>query len=612
MKKIIVILILISSLSQSRYVLAVGADTIGGPITAITTPKDFFEQISQTASAISTAVATPITAAQTTLSTIKTTILDPVKDALTIALAIKNGKQVLALVLGGGSDTALLIQNPGQYVKNKANTEVRVQLNAINQVNGTYGRSVQETITRSQRAQNDPNGQIAALSRSSIPAMVQNTVCADKKLSEIAKNDVTETDGRYNRDAYTARKNELFNSLCRGDPDKDPALARRLNEVVRQRPDLAGSNVLLALTSGDNPAARVTGIQAIISKMSAEKARLAQEDLTRGGGIVSKTECNKWSEEDPESGEKICLDESITHTASQLAASFKDALNLPGDLLKSSVGGGSLISTIAGIVGSIGTIAGMADQLTGGNNTTSSSNSQSYTPANQSYTPQQRGNTSVVTSAPAVIDIPAGSQQKANLLNPVEAQLNSHLSSLSSLKTIDTDYISEIQNYTNVINSGQLCYNQLVTDFPADSNSGFVSLADDQRVITALSQYSTMKNDVTQLRNNIITEQGKIDTTVSLINKTLTDLRATNSSVEFSSIFTFYQNTVDTQNLPGIMAGATRGTEFHTFKNKVTEETQNIAEAHQYDGRLIVLMNTCANIRAVETTRRQSYSGNNN
>lgn len=625
MKKYFVLLFLFTLLSTPGRSHAIPVSIVSeAPTTMAAWIKDFGTQTSTTISTGISAAADPITAFNQTLSTVKQTVLDPVKDALTLVTMFKNGKLVMNLVLGAaGTENAALIQNPQVYIKRVGDNAVRGQLAYISNAKGMYSQSIMRNIAESKRLDNDAQGQLQSLMHSSIPSTIQKNICDDDvRFTELANNS-------------TESKEALYARLCNGDPNgTDPQsvqLAKTLTEVARQRPEVGGWDTWLQTTGGENAYEKEQKARILVAEAEA-RAKLAKEkDLEQGKGIASKTECVRYAQND-ETGEKYCAEESITHLGSQLSDSFKEALNLPGNVLKQSFGSGSLISTIGSIVGTISTIAGMAQQvqgisgqvsnLTGGNG---SSNGGSYTGGGNITQAQASGansqanysgataganytggttNTSSVTSASAVDDIPQGSKQKSTLLNPTQAQLSSHLSTLDSLESTERSFISEIDGYIRTLDSIGSCYNSLVNDFPADSTLGFTSISTNFQVSSALSTYNAKKSEATTLRNNITNEIAKIATTKALISKTLADLNATNSSEEFSSIFTSFQNTMDTQNLVGMSTGVTRKAELLSYKNKIADETQNLPSNPEYNGILTNLLASCEPLRTAENDRR--------
>ena len=285
MKRIFFALILVATL-YSANVQPTYAIFCGNCSTWVNDLIEYAMQGSQYASELVTEYHSTAIDYNTTLVQINDTILKPLRDGLTIAAIVSTGNNMQNLILGGMGNERLLVTNPEQYLKNKANLSISINLNTIANQNSIYSNSIMNSIINSTRSTSNINNTLASLSQSSIPSTVQRNLCADATLSKTAQDDVRKADGTYVEADFTARKRTLYDSLCVGNPTTDQALAQKLMAVNQQKPSIGGWDTWLATTGGDNQYTRsVKSAEAVLKEAEAKK--LAEEkDMT--GGIKSQ------------------------------------------------------------------------------------------------------------------------------------------------------------------------------------------------------------------------------------------------------------------------------------------------------------------------------------
>jgi hypothetical protein len=196
------------------------------------------------------------------------------------------------------------------------------------------------------------------------------------------------------------------------------------------------------------------------------------------------------------------------------------------------------------------------------------------------------GNTSSVVKETPLNDLTNNADKKSQLSTPPLQQLNQHLESLNTLSTIDNQYLSLVNSYQLQIGNVKACYDRLVFDYPA--------LTSDSRIINANSIYTNKKSSTDTLKSSISSELSKISTTKTLITSTINAISTSNSSEEIFILFTDYQNTVDSQNLPTQTTGLSREGEMEQFKfDSAAEFSASEAGA----GQMLQLQTTCDQIR---------------
>lgn len=516
-----------------------------------------------------TAANTNISAVSQKLVEVNELVTKPLNDAMTLINIAKSGDLVKNLVLGGlDGETRLLIENPKEYLENEGREQLKLNLAQIEETRGIYSESILKNAIDEAKRSSDVGGVLQSLSHSSIPSIVQNNLCLDETLSDKAKNDVMLSDGTYDESDYRRRKNELYNTLCTGDPNTDPALAETLVAVNEADPTIGGWDTWLSVTGGDNLYTNGVLAQETLKRERAKKEEEKAKDLEQGKGIASKTECVEWKVSDYD-GAKYCLRENITNLGDQLNKSYAEAINAPLKILLSSYGSGA----IPGILGNVITIMGSVNTLEG-----------VFSAGGAGYT--SSGNTSSVVKETPLNDLTNNADKKSQLSTPPLQQLNQHLESLNTLSTIDNQYLSLVNSYQLQIGNVKACYDRLVFDYPA--------LTSDSRIISANSIYTNKKSSTDTLKSSISSELSKISTTKTLITSTINAISTSNSSEEIFILFTDYQNTVDSQNLPTQTTGLSREGEMEQFKfDSAAEFSASEAGA----GQMLQLQTTCDQIR---------------
>jgi hypothetical protein len=541
---------------------------------------DYVRQGFQYAKDTITASQTTVTAVQQTLETVNNTILIPMRDAAALMVLMQSGDNIQNLILGSLGTDPLLIKNPEQYFKNKAVASLGASYNEIAAYRSVFGGSVLEALVKNSRyTYMDHSQKLQAIGSSQVPSIIQRNACTDEKLNQLAREDLMASNQQNDEMAFQARKAHFYNSFCVGDPARDPETAQALQALQRARPDIGGWDSWLALTSGDNQYARVTNLQLEIDKRAREVVEAAKTDYVIGGGIASLTNCTKEIETDlngvPMSS-GTCVAGEIKQAGSVLASTYKEVVETPMKLIRESfgTGAGSLISTafntlniIKGISSSIDSMGGSGG---GGQNNTSAP---------------------ITSTSPAVQDLTNNQQAKTTLTSPAKRQLETHQTALNTLQTTDQNYISQINFYQSQLDSMKQCYDNLVTEFGIQS---------DQRVVAALDYYQSTTQSNTVLKNNLSQELGKISTAKTLVSNTISQINASNSSQEITSLFNTYQSTVESQGLPGITAAATRDGEYINFQGTVEQSMSQVGPLYGYK-------ETCSSIRA--QFEAQNYGG---
>ena len=500
-------------------------------------PSNFsVNTITSGASTVS-ATANPITALQQTLDTVNKTILIPMRDILTIMQIMQNSKMMTALIQGSLGSAGLLVTNPELYLKNQVIAVTQGGIDTLARQNSIFGNSIIGAVVNSAKFNNSSlTLQLNSINRSNIPAVQQANTCNDTQLSALAKSQVAAGAD------YTAKKAQLYNSLCACNPNADSAdgraCAQRLMTLSNQRPSL---DTFYLITQGDNAYTKAELSKIAIANDAATKQAQAKADLASGGGIKSQTTCTQ------KASNGLCISQTIEQASSVLNDAFKKALGSGLDTAISSIGSGagSLIGTIfttISLINGISTAIGGSASGGGGGNTTSIPTTQST-------------NTTYSSTAGFTQDLVNNAQTKAILSSAPMDQLNFHKKALTDLTTTDNSYISAIDSYNVKLDSLTSCFDSLTRDFPDDTGAGTQY---GTRVTSAKNFASNTKNTNLATKASLVTELGKISTTSTLVNNTINTIQTSNSTAEITTTFQNYQNQVKTQGLPDLTAGISR------------------------------------------------------
>ncbi len=525
-------------------------------------PAQYATQLPQYAKDIINTAANVATQANTYYTYLQSSVLDPLANALIIATQIQQQNNTINLITGSLGGNSLLVQNPEQWVQNKGLNSVRVNIGDVSQQNGTYSSSILGSVINSYRGTSNLTSVLGSLGNSSIPNIVQNNLCKDASLSNVAKNDVMKSDGTYDLEAYQNRKQDLFNSLCVGNPTINIPLARKLEAVGKQRPDIAGTDSLLAVSFGDNEYNRSVKSQVAIAEDKARKEKAAIDELNRNGGIANATKCDQFAQMDGSDAANIpCRTESVTNTGSVLNNAFQESVsgNLKKLMETFGPGAGKSIGSILSLVFSARSLSNPSDS----------------TPVKQ--------------NAVQIQDLTDPAKKKEITTNTSEP-LKAHLASLNSLESIEGRYVSALSAYEDNVRTVQMCYEQIVKDNPDNQN-----VRNDQRIIAALTFTANKIADIVARKAPSIKTLNSITAARVIINDTLISIASSQSTEEVLSLFNNYQQ----QDIPSLSMASIRESEFITFKDSLDDEI-TLATV-----KLTSLTNECAEIR-------QSYSQQNN
>lgn len=536
-----------------------------------------------------------ITATQQTLETVNNTFLIPMKDAMTLITIMQSGDAVQNLILGSLGVDPLLVKNPELYIKQKGNEVLDASLGEITAQKGVYSESVlRSLISSSQNNNSDFSTKLKNATKSNIPSMIQSSTCDDTMLSNLAREDVAVPGQPLDLAAYAERKRYFQAAFCAKNANSDPATASALAELQKARPEVAMWDTWLAVTGGDNPKNAAVQAQILVDQRLAEVKTTIQNDLQMGGGIRSLTTCAKdengnevraqytidgQAYEDPRSAP--CVLEEIKQSSASLLSSFNESLGAPLQTLLAGYGSGagSLISTAFNTINLVNGIR------SGFNSSADSSGSPSPSPNN------------TVTTQPStrsVQDLRSNTSAKTTLIAPPIKHLETHLKSLSDLEKTNRNYILAMDLYETKLDAMNSCYNTLAAYPEASGNPNLAR---------ARTYYSDSYDSINQLRARISDDASVINRTRTLITETSSKIKESLSSEEILNLFNSYQEEIDSEDLPGIMAGALRDGEYITFKGEVDQSDVEPGPLFNYN-------NACTEaINAIEAARRAQNAG---
>jgi hypothetical protein len=505
------------------------------------------------------------------MATYKTWFLDPAKDIVALAAKLKSVDQMKNLILGGaGNGASLLITLPQQDILNKGIASVNQNVAVLNSLASTNANA-DSVLTDVVKQARDTLGstakqKITAAVADNRPAIIQSNFCTDANIDQVAREDVQDDKGDFDETTRQARRNEIWSSLCDGDPSTDPGLAKRLNELEKQRPEAGGWGSFMYAVN-KNPYTTTEAVQQIISEEQAKAQQDRKTELATNKGIANKTDCNKTFT--TLSGRQLCEQgqASITALGSQLSDSLGRALNVNFDSVSKAIGDQSLITTVTQILSTaqgINDLANSFNTLKGGGGSKGSIPIEQIDgkTGNKTITNTAPVNTAVVTSQTTTFNSPA---EKSSVTGDMLNTLKTHLDSLTPLETTDNQYIAEINNYASQLESLKGCS-------------------------VAASFYNSKKDSLDTLRLDVSGEISTISNTRTLITTTQITITNSNSPEVVSGAMTSYLEEIARPNRPSAYAAAARAGELQAFK---TAEAQDFATVPV--GQVTQLRSQCQN-----------------
>lgn len=510
-------------------------------------------QIPELAKEIITAGATLATQINTYLLQYKTLVLDPLANAMITVTLLQQQKNTINLVTGSLGGNALIISNPEQWIKNKGLNAIRINIGDLSTQNGTYTNSILSTVINTYRTSSDLKNTLESLGQSSIPTMVQNNICKDASLTSIAKNDVA-VDGYASPADVQRRKQELFNSLCVGNPTINIQLGKTLEQVASQRPDFVGLDGLLAMTSNDNAYARSVRANLLIAEQAAQKEKTAQNILDQGRGTAAPTKCTDTptgaSAEGPITiADVICRNEVLTNTSGAVSAAFDQAINAPIQKLINSFGDG-ILGTLSALLSVRNTVGLLQDAFSGADTSTEGGITQGE------------------------ID---------TVVTPIENLLDRQSESLDKLEAAHTNLLAEATRTENIGSEVRGCFQGLVSEFGISEQ--------DSRVASALSYAERRRAKAEEIRNLVSTEAQKVEEARTLISETRINVASASSTQAVNDAFSSFNQRVQTNSLPGEREAALREADYITLKGENDQAVMQEGEAYNFK-------QSCSSIRA--------------
>lgn len=526
-------------------------------------------------------------------------VLGPIADAMRLVQMTKSGNFIRNLVLGSmGTNNALLITNPKQYLTNQGKASIRESLKNVEDAKGVYSDAISGDEIRVTRMKYDSKAQLTAISHSDRPAVIQKNLCSDDELTKLTE--LAGEDEPQDPDTYNTRTEELYAKLCDGDPADDPELAKALLALDSQNPSVGGWDSFLTATQEGGSAVAKMRASVVIARNEQAKVVAKATDLTMGNGVKSETECgpgNKDLQEDG-AGNTFCPDgkETVIKNSSQLDQSLKAAIGSPLKLLSDSYGSKGIFALIGSIANLIGTV-----------NTTMTAFQTVTTSGTPPVTTTVNGVTTTTYSTSTYSHtLTPGTGLSKQLTDAAKQQTDKHLEDLNKLGGVDGTYLEAINSYGSTLMQGKSCYESLITNFPEATIGGvyFPALSTNSQVQSGLAFFNTELNKNNTLKNAISTEINAIQVTRSLVTETITKVASSDSVEEIQDLLANYTNRVDKEKLPGVTASLSRMSESMRYNDSVTAMTEP-------GGQVTTTLAQCTTIGQNESGRREGARGGN-
>lgn len=582
-RKLVVVFLLTSSLFTSVK-----------PVNAISAVTGIVFDIPNTIQGTISAIA-EVTSTATAIMQRVNMLMGPWLDALKLAKLAKEGNLIRNLVVGSmGTNNALLITNPKQYLTNQGKASIRESLKNVEDAKGVYSDAISGDEIRAARMKYDSKAQLTAISHSGRPAVIQKNLCSDDdlvKLTELAGEDGPQ-DPKYN-----TRREELYEKLCDGDPAEDPELSKALLALDSQNPSVGGWNSFLTATQEGGSAVAKMRASVVIATNEQAKVAAKAADLTMGKGISSQSECgagNKDLQEDG-AGNTFCPDgkELIAKLGSHVSETYTDALNSTNNVLRNSLG-----QTTPFIA--------LVQNLTSLLNTTNSTISTFSDAINDSSTRRtvatSTGNITYSTSTYTHTLTP-GTGTHTTITTNLKTSLNDDKNSLVTLQKIDSEFSGLVNGYLSTLTTTKNCFDSLIAEFPDETirQTHFNAISTNSEVIAALAYLNPELSSTQTLRAKINNDLSGISTMQTLINTTLDKIAKSDSIEEITDLYDKYTETTRIQKLPTSQTAIERVQEKGEFQQKIGDGSMDKAEAIKKIEEITV---TCASVGTRERSAR--------
>jgi hypothetical protein len=483
-----------------------------------------------------------------------------------------------------GMTPSLLVPDPEKEITKQGLITVKQALKSIPE-DSVYGNSIFSAIL-DQNQDTTLEQDLKALSESNVPSIIQNNICNEEAITNLARSNVEDNAGNYTQEEFATEKRNLYARMCAEDPANNPEVAALLEDVNKQNPNLGGWDSWLNTTQGNNDYTRSELAKNRVAVEKGKKETIASNNMYLGVGSLSQTgECKKWLSTDV--GEvPTCLEADIITAGKTVDAMISNAANAGLNRLSNLTGEGIAQAVVGFAVGRL--VNGIATyEIPKG-----SPQSGTVSLSNIS-----RVNKAVSAPKQDLADDPA---TKKSTLKPMLASLTAFLNSLSNLEKTDNLYLQDLRSYEAKINEGRACYQDLVT------NKGLQ--ASDSRVVSAFAFYDKRQATVTPVKNMLIEELDNISSARTLAEETSTAIKASNSSKEISTIFNDYQDTVDLNSYPTSQTEPTRRSEYTKNKHQVDNDTSSSDPSKL--GEMASKLQECRNI-ATSLNNNNSYNWGN-
>lgn len=563
-KKLFLILSLALSLSFTQRSYA-----IGGIGDIVFDPAAFGKQTLQLANEIITKGATLATQINTYVAANKIW-MEPLANQMIATSLLAQQKGTINLVTGGLGGQSLLQSNPDQWVQNQGLNALRVSLGDVSTSKGTYNSSILNSLVGTYRGSTDTKTKIQANTVSSRPGLIQKDICKDAALTAAATNDVQIMGKASDPAAIKARKTELYNTLCVGNPQTDTALANRLMKVESSRPDLISTKSFEAYLAGDNAYVRSVKTSLIVSQEKQAKEQTAKEDLNRGGGIVSPSTCTETAgtNESADLGNIAnlpCRMNEFTGSSAQLSNAYQQALNAPIQKLIASNG--------TGILGSLSAL------LSAKNTWDQMKNAFGLVKATGAL-----NNTSVTSSsAVKTPDLANNAAARENLTKPIDNRIKKYDDAISALEQKDVLLRSHLDLGDSYLESLRSCYQGIVDTYKIP--------ASDPRVAPGFAYYTAHALETASLRADISIDTIAIQQARGALSSLRNILANSNSSEEINTAYEDFESKSSDGTYPNEMSAVKREGDIQTVKTNNDLATMD-------DSELVKLRNECPRISA--------------
>ncbi len=496
-----------------------------------------------------------ITAVSTAAEQIDSIIFRPLQTMLITIAQQQAADDILGWVNGNGISDSLIISKPEEYIKKQGVGAIKDAISNLPS-DSVFGDSIFSSLMEQTKNDDlDLKTVLADLSTSDEASIIQDSMCDNETLTQLAIEAVQDSEGNYSDTDVATKRNELYDYACNGDPKTDPEIATRLSDLGSQNNSLGGWDRWLCTTGGNcNQYTQVTKAKEKAAILAEEERARAHDEIYLGAGPISQRNCLRKAPVTEEGQVATCLEYETLTPGKTVANSLNSAANSGLDRLTNLMEGG--------LTGMLTSLA--ISKLTGGVNAV----------IREAQSSGSNTGTTVSTKSAPKQDLAGDASTKKSVTSPMIKMLESLDDTLTKVQDVDQEYLGKVTKYANDISAGRECYDALVDNRLKQIPS--IDLRNDPKVVEAYSFYDNRQGKIEAAQTKINAELAKIVAGKVQIDAATLKINNSNSTQEMSTIYDEFSAAYDNAKYPTLQTLGARKGEINKGEAEIKDDEETI------------------------------------